>query len=51
MNPLDYFSSTLNSYFEHWFHERGTNRHFCRGSLRDQEMIWFGGDVDTRPCA
>jgi murein DD-endopeptidase MepM/ murein hydrolase activator NlpD len=51
MNPLDYFSSTLNSYFEHWFHEHGANRHFCRGSLRDQDMIWFGGDVDTRPCA
>jgi murein DD-endopeptidase MepM/ murein hydrolase activator NlpD len=50
MNPLDYFSPALTSYFEHWFHENKGNHHFCRGSLRDQDMIWFGGDVDTRPC-
>jgi murein DD-endopeptidase MepM/ murein hydrolase activator NlpD len=51
INPLDYFSPTLNSYFDDWFHELRANRHFCRGSLRDQERIWFGGAVDTRPCA
>jgi murein DD-endopeptidase MepM/ murein hydrolase activator NlpD len=50
MNPLDYFSPALNSYFEHWYQVVKDDPHFCRGSLRDQDKIWFGGAIDTRPC-
>lgn len=50
MNPLDYFSVEQGAYFERWFGQLGGTSHFCRGGLRDQPEIVFGGPVETRPC-
>lgn len=50
MNPLDYFNAEMQAYFERWYGQLGGDSHFCRGSLRNQEQITFGGPVDTRPC-
>lgn len=50
VNPLDYFDARLNPYFERWYQNLGGDKHFCAGSLRNQEAIRFGGPVDTRPC-
>ncbi|NJN68793.1 MAG: M23 family metallopeptidase, partial [Chloroflexaceae bacterium] len=51
VNPVDYFAPDIQAYFEQALDRLGRERHFCAGSLRDQEPIIFGGPVDTRPCA
>jgi murein DD-endopeptidase MepM/ murein hydrolase activator NlpD len=50
VNPLDYFSSEVQAYFEQALDKLGGNNHFCVGDLRDQERITFAGPVDNRPC-
>ncbi|NJP07420.1 MAG: peptidoglycan DD-metalloendopeptidase family protein [Chloroflexaceae bacterium] len=50
VNPLDYFSPTLNDYFTFWYAHYGGDDQFCQGALRDQEPVTFGAPVDTRPC-
>lgn len=50
INPIDYFDSENQAYFEKWYHQLGGDSHYCVGSLRNQDRIVFGGPMDTRPC-
>ena len=52
VNPIDYFSSSLSTYFQAQLSVLGGNRgHFCCGEINNQQQIIFGGAVDTRPCS
>lgn len=51
INPLEYFSPDLHTYFERELGRLGgSTGHFCVGDLREQDRITFGAPVDTRPC-
>lgn len=50
VNPLYYFDNKIKGYFENCYRKLGGNKHFCCGTLHDQERVIFGGPMDTRAC-
>ncbi len=50
LNPIDYFSNDMLSYFTTQLEVLGGRRHFCQGDLNNQERIQFGGPLDNRAC-